>query len=249
MPRLSKQTTENVAALNNKAPETPIVEVLNTTKILKTRTKLLELQYAPTSKKKENLKNELSVPVEKLIVQSNSFIAKAKKKAIDDSNTHKFSEKELLSKQKVLSPVLEDENSPELLSKLLEEVIKRDPWAAEVEQLGLPKLVYHLALNSFKKQTLNHKIYLHLRSAQRHLNSDSAHKILTEALNHFYNNIIEIIIIEDDDALQLTPWELRKQIYEEMLTKACQSIIADDTIHTLCGLFDAEIDKNSIRPI
>lgn len=250
VPNLFKQTTENVADLNNKAPETPdIVEVLNTTKILKTRTKLLELQYAPTSKKKENLKNELSVPLEKLIVQSNSFIAKAKKKEIDDSNTRKFSEKELLSTQKVLSPVLEYEKSPELLSKLLEEVIKRDPWAAEVEQLGLPKLVHQLALNSFKKQTINHKIYLHLRSAQRHLNSDSAHKILTEALSHFYNNMVEIIIIEDDDELQLTPWELRKRIYEEMLTKACQSIIADDTIHTLCGLFDAELDKNSIRPI
>lgn len=221
---LSEQISENVSQLNTDDINTP-TEVSNTThKILETRTKLLKFRNTPESKKKENLKNDtLAVSI--------------------------HSEKKLLSTQKTLPSVSEHEKSPELLSKLLEEVIRRDPWAAELEQLNLPKLVHQLALNSFREKIKNNKICLHLRSAQRHLNSDSAHKILTEALSHFYKNIIELIIIEDDDKLQLTPWELRQLIYEEMQAEACQSIITDNAIQTLCRLFNAELDKNSIRPL
>lgn len=63
--------------------------------------------------------------------------------------------------------------TPELAAKLAAEAIERDPWAAQVSQLSLPKLVEQVALNAWKEQNGN-AVCLHLRSTQRHLNSSGA---------------------------------------------------------------------------
>lgn len=93
------------------------------------------------------------------------------------------------------------------------------------------------------------KIQLHLRSAQRHLNSPAAQQTLTEALTAHYGRAIELSVIEDDNPAVLTPLEWRQAIYEEKLAQARQSIMADNTIQTLRRFFDAELDEESIRPV
>uniref|UniRef100_UPI003CE9C467 DNA polymerase III subunit gamma/tau C-terminal domain-containing protein n=1 Tax=Serratia bockelmannii TaxID=2703793 RepID=UPI003CE9C467 len=45
------------------------------------------------------------------------------------------------------------------------------------------------------------------------------------------------------------PLEWRQAIYEEKLAQACQSIVADTHIQTLCPFFDADLDEESIRPL
>ncbi|MEM6160622.1 DNA polymerase III subunit gamma/tau [Erwinia sp. P6884] len=149
---------------------------------------------------------------------------------------------------KLLRTALEHEKTPELMAKLAAESLLRDPWAAEVAAMALPKLVQQLALNAWKEVTES-GICLHLRSAQRHLNSPSARQTLTEAMSEAAGTPLELTIVEDDNPAVLTPLEWRQAIYEEKLAQARQSIIADNHIQTLRRFFDADVDEESIRPL
>ena len=149
---------------------------------------------------------------------------------------------------KALRTALEHEKNPELMVKLVAESLERDPWAAEIAALTMPKLVQQLALNAWKEQTDN-GICLHLRTTQRHLNSPSAQKALSDALNAAAGHPIELTVVEDDNPAVLTPLEWRQKIYEEKLAQARQSIITDTHIQTLRRFFDADVDEESIRPV
>ncbi|MEQ1975388.1 DNA polymerase III subunit gamma/tau [Xenorhabdus sp. SGI240] len=150
---------------------------------------------------------------------------------------------------KTIKAALEHEKTAELVEKLAIESKQRDPWAAEIDKLHIPKLVQQVALNAFKEQIDENRLCLHLRSKQCHLNSASAQKVLTEALSELHGKPIELNIIEDDNPAVKTPLEWRQAIYEEKLAQARQSIISDKTIQTLQQLFDAELDEDSIRPV
>ncbi|EJS8538354.1 DNA polymerase III subunit gamma/tau [Salmonella enterica] len=156
--------------------------------------------------------------------------------------------KEVVATPKALKKALEHKKTPELAAKLAAEAIERDPWAAQVSQLSLPKLVEQVALNAWKEQTGN-AVCLHLRSTQRHLNSSGAQQKLAQALSDLTGTTVELTIVEDDNPAVRTPLEWRQAIYEEKLAQARESIIADNNIQTLRRFFDAELDEESIRPI
>ncbi|EMZ7076988.1 DNA polymerase III subunit gamma/tau [Salmonella enterica] len=156
--------------------------------------------------------------------------------------------KEVVATPKALKKALEHEKTPELAAKLAAEAIERDPWAAQVSQLSLPKLVEQVALNAWKEQNGN-AVCLHLRSTQRHLNSSGAQQKLAQALSDLTGETVELTIVEDDNPAVRTPLEWRQAIYEEKLAQARESIIADNNIQTLRRFFDAELDEESIRPI
>lgn len=156
---------------------------------------------------------------------------------------------EVVATPKALKKALEHEKTPELAAKLAEESLARDPWAAEIHQLVVPKLVQQLALNAWKEQQGENQVCLHLRPAQRHLNSPSAQKTLGEAMTVLYGRPIELTIIEDDNRAILTPLEWRQAIYEEKLAQARESILSDNNIQTLRRFFDADLDEDSIRPV
>lgn len=156
--------------------------------------------------------------------------------------------KEVVATPKALKKALEHEKTPELSKKLAEESLGRDAWAAEISQLTLPKLVEQVALNAWKEQDES-RICLHLRSAQRHLNSPSAQKTLADALSALHGSPVELTIIEDDNPAVRTPLEWRQVIYEEKLAQAREAIITDNNIQTLQRFFDADLDEESIRPI
>ncbi|WP_413722266.1 DNA polymerase III subunit gamma/tau [Sodalis sp. RH23] len=150
---------------------------------------------------------------------------------------------------KALRTALEHEKTPELAARLAEESIVRDPWAALVDRLKIPKLVQQLALNAFREDLAPGKVCLHLRSAQQHLNSPISQGTLAEALSTELGAPVELTVVTDDNPAIRTPLEWRQAIYEEKLMQARQAIIADNNIQTLQRFFDAELDEDSIRPV
>lgn len=150
---------------------------------------------------------------------------------------------------KALRAALEYEKTPELAARLAEEATQRDPWAEEINRLPLPKLVQQLALNAWRTEEADGNVCLHLRPAQRHLNSASAQQTLAAALSEHHGRPVGVTVVEDEDASHLTPLEWRQAIYEEKLAQARQSIVADSNIQSLRRLFDAELDEESIRPV
>ena len=235
-----------------------------TSQVLAARSQLQRAQGATKPKKSEPAAASRARPVNNAALERLASVservqarpavsalekAPAKKEAYRWKTTNPVAEvKEAIATPKALKKALEHEKTPELAAKLAAEAIERDPWAAQVSQLSLPKLVEQVALNAWKEENGN-VVCLHLRSSQRHLNSSGAQQKLAEALSSLTGSTVELTIVEDDNPAVRTPLEWRQAIYEEKLAQARESIIADNNIQTLRRFFDADLDEESIRPI
>ncbi|EQB2479271.1 DNA polymerase III subunit gamma/tau [Klebsiella michiganensis] len=235
-----------------------------TSQVLAARSQLQRSQGAPTPKKSEPAAASRARPVNNAALERLSSItervqarpaaaalekAPAKKEAYRwKSTTVVETVKEEVATPKALKKALEHEKTPELAAKMAVEAVERDSWAAEVSRLAVPKLVEQVALNAWKEQE-GHRVCLHLRPSQRHLNSAGAQQKLAEALGILYGTPVELTIVEDDNPAMRTPLEWRQAIYEEKLAQAREAIIADNNIQTLRRFFDADLDEESIRPI
>ncbi|WP_080088092.1 DNA polymerase III subunit gamma/tau [Salmonella enterica] len=247
------------------APQTsPAPLPASTSQVLAARNQLQRAQGATKTKKSEPAAASRARPVnnsalERLASVSERVQARPAPSALETAPVKKeayrwkattpvVQTKEVVATPKALKKALEHEKTPELAAKLAAEAIERDPWAAQVSQLSLPKLVEQVALNAWKEQNGN-AVCLHLRSTQRHLNSSGAQQKLAQALSDLTGTTVELTIVEDDNPAVRTPLEWRQAIYEEKLAQARESIIADNNIQTLRRFFDAELDEESIRPI
>ncbi|PDN22150.1 DNA polymerase III subunit gamma/tau [Salmonella enterica] len=247
------------------APQTsPAPLPASTSQVLAARNQLQRAQGVTKTKKSEPAAASRARPVnnsalERLASVSGRVQARPAPSALETAPVKKeayrwkattpvVQTKEVVATPKALKKALEHEKTPELAAKLAAEAIERDPWAAQVSQLSLPKLVEQVALNAWKEQNGN-AVCLHLRSTQRHLNSSGAQQKLAQALSDLTGTTVELTIVEDDNPAVRTPLEWRQAIYEEKLAQARESIIADNNIQTLRRFFDAELDEESIRPI
>ncbi|EGV3125470.1 DNA polymerase III subunit gamma/tau [Salmonella enterica subsp. enterica serovar Enteritidis] len=247
------------------APQTsPAPLSASTSQVLAARNQLQRAQGVTKTKKSEPAAASRARPVnnsalERLASVSERVQARPAPSALETAPVKKeayrwkattpvVQTKEVVATPKALKKALEHEKTPELAAKLAAEAIERDPWAAQVSQLSLPKLVEQVALNAWKEQNGN-AVCLHLRSTQRHLNSSGAQQKLAQALSDLTGTTVELTIVEDDNPAVRTPLEWRQAIYEEKLAQARESIIADNNIQTLRRFFDAELDEESIRPI
>lgn len=247
------------------APQTsPAPLPASTSQVLAARNQLQRAQGVTKTKKSEPAAASRARPVnnsalERLASVSERVQARPAPSALETAPVKKeayrwkattpvVQNKEVVATPKALKKALEHEKTPELAAKLAAEAIERDPWAAQVSQLSLPKLVEQVALNAWKEQNGN-AVCLHLRSTQRHLNSSGAQQKLAQALSDLTGTTVELTIVEDDNPAVRTPLEWRQAIYEEKLAQARESIIADNNIQTLRRFFDAELDEESIRPI
>ncbi|EJP2349751.1 DNA polymerase III subunit gamma/tau [Salmonella enterica] len=247
------------------APQTsPAPLPASTSQVLAARNQLQRAQGVTKTKKSEPAAASRARPVnnsalERLASVSERVQARPAPSALETAPVKKeayrwkattpvVQTKEVVATPKALKKALEHEKTPELAAKLAAEAIERDPWAAQVSQLSLPKLVEQVVLNAWKEQNGN-AVCLHLRSTQRHLNSSGAQQKLAQALSDLTGTTVELTIVEDDNPAVRTPLEWRQAIYEEKLAQARESIIADNNIQTLRRFFDAELDEESIRPI
>ncbi|EKJ5693014.1 TPA: DNA polymerase III subunit gamma/tau [Salmonella enterica] len=247
------------------APQTsPAPLPASTSQVLAARNQLQRAQGVTKTKKSEPAAASRARPVnnsalERLASVSERVQARPAPSALETAPVKKeayrwkattpvVQTKEVVATPKALKKALEHEKTPELAAKLAAEAIERDPWAAQVSQLSLPKLVEQVALNAWKEQNGN-AVCLHLRSTLRHLNSSGAQQKLAQALSDLTGTTVELTIVEDDNPAVRTPLEWRQAIYEEKLAQARESIIADNNIQTLRRFFDAELDEESIRPI
>ncbi|EJT0356943.1 DNA polymerase III subunit gamma/tau [Salmonella enterica] len=247
------------------APQTsPAPLPASTSQVLAARNQLQRAQGVTKTKKSEPAAASRARPVnnsalERLASVSERVQARPAPSALETAPVKKeayrwkattpvVQTKEVVATPKALKKALEHEKTPELAAKLAAEAIERDPWAAQVSQLSLPKLVEQVTLNAWKEQNGN-AVCLHLRSTQRHLNSSGAQQKLAQALSDLTGTTVELTIVEDDNPAVRTPLEWRQAIYEEKLAQARESIIADNNIQTLRRFFDAELDEESIRPI
>ncbi|ECF7489376.1 DNA polymerase III subunit gamma/tau, partial [Salmonella enterica] len=207
------------------APQTsPAPLPASTSQVLAARNQLQRAQGVTKTKKSEPAAASRARPVnnsalERLASVSERVQARPAPSALETAPVKKeayrwkattpvVQTKEVVATPKALKKALEHEKTPELAAKLAAEAIERDPWAAQVSQLSLPKLVEQVALNAWKEQNGN-AVCLHLRSTQRHLNSSGAQQKLAQALSDLTGTTVELTIVEDDNPAVRTPLEWR----------------------------------------
>lgn len=198
----------------------------------------LERLVSVVDKHQQEIQRHITPPVEK---RKEAYRWKAQ-------NPEKQEEVQVVTPKHVRS-ALEHEKTPELAAKLAEEAQQRDPWAQEISQLTIPKLVQQLALNAFKEEKSANEVCLHLRNEQHHLNTEGAREALAGALSQLAGHDITVSIVIDDNRNEKTPLEWRELIYEEKLAQAQTSVKDDEHIQMICRYFDAQLDEESIRPV
>lgn len=145
-----------------------------------------------------------------------------------------------------IKQALEHVKTPEMAAKLLEESVAKDPWAALIQKLNTAKLVEQLALNSVYHKS-GSSIELTLRASQAHLNTDRAQSELLQALNEVLNEECHLSVTIGEQGE--TPLELRERLYQARLEQAFASLESDPSVVFLQKRFEAELDRDSVRPI
>lgn len=145
-----------------------------------------------------------------------------------------------------IKQALEHEKTPEMVGKLITESVQLNEWAALIQRLETAKLVEQLALNStYKKQ--GSSIALTLRPSHAHLNTDKAQSELLQAINDQLGEACHLTVTIGEEGE--TPLELRERLYQQKLSFAIESLTQDPNVQFIERRFNAEFDKQSVRPI
>ncbi|MCW9715870.1 DNA polymerase III subunit gamma/tau [Avibacterium sp. 21-594] len=164
------------------------------------------------------------------------------------SNPEMAQEQDSASPSEIRKAILEN-TTPELKEKVLTMAKAQDKWTEIIEQTGISGLVKQMAMNSFIVCQDENELVLALRSGHQHLNEEPIRRELQQALNHFYQKDIQLIIENSDDLNQLTSMDHRKQIYHQLKAEAQQALQQDPKLQRLCEEFDAVIELETIRPV
>ena len=143
------------------------------------------------------------------------------------------------------------EKTPEVVEKVIRLAEEQDKWSKTVGQLALEnlRLIKQIALNSVILAQSDTHLKLGLRSAQAHLNKESAVEILQQALTAHYGKPIQLEIEPNDDENRLTPLDQRRKVYQQLSEQSREDLLQDKQIQLLQQAFEAKLDMESIRPV
>lgn len=157
---------------------------------------------------------------------------------------------ELIIDTKSFRESLKGDKTPEMMKKLIDEMVQKDAWCAEIEQLDIAPLIKQIAINCSIEQIDDENIVLHLRSAVKHLINASANiSKLEKAMSNYRQKPLKINVIIDDNQTIKTPLEMREDLYQQKLAQAKVTINQDPKVAMICQYFEAKIDETSIRPV
>lgn len=141
------------------------------------------------------------------------------------------------------------ERTPELVAKVLKLSAERDRWSHILEQLTLSGMVKQLGLNSLLLTENEGELTLGLRPEQSNLNNARYIEALQQQLSEFYQQPVQLSVVQEADPQRLTPLEQRRQIYAELSEQAKLALQQDPQLALLQQEFDARLEPESIRPV
>ena len=122
----------------------------------------------------------------------------------------------------------------------------QDNWRDIIDEMALAGLVRELAGHCVLKEHTKDSVHLVLAPAKEHLlNTTQKERLLAALQSRFGDQIKVLITVADPDAE--TPAERKIREAQEQQLVAEQAVAADPTLRVLQDMFDATIDRNSIR--
>ncbi|HEY5702426.1 MAG TPA: DNA polymerase III subunit gamma/tau [Gammaproteobacteria bacterium] len=121
-------------------------------------------------------------------------------------------------------------------------------WRHIIDDMALAGLVRELAGHCSLKQHTRDRIHLSLSPKREHLLNATQKERLIGALKAHFGENLKVELTIEEPATE-TPAEIRDREEQERQKAAEQSIENDPNIKTLEKMFDAVVDKSSIRPV
>ena len=126
--------------------------------------------------------------------------------------------------------------------------IKAEEWAADIEAMGLVGLTRELACNCLVVESTDNRIKLRLDPGHEQLTAPRVKEKLEHALERYCGRRLRVDIDIARPSGE-TP-ALAKQREIEMRQQAAVRAIENDSgVQAICDTFDAEIDRESVRPV
>jgi len=128
-----------------------------------------------------------------------------------------------------------------------DDILEAGDWQDIIDEMALAGLVRELAGHCVLKEHTRDRIQLALAPAQEHLLNPTQKERLQKALKTRFGEDVRIVISVEDPAAE-TPARKREREEHERQKAAEASVENDPNVRALQDLFDATLDRDSIRP-
>jgi DNA polymerase-3 subunit gamma/tau len=120
-------------------------------------------------------------------------------------------------------------------------------WPRLIGELGLDGLTRTLAEHCTLKERTPDKLHLILAPAQEHFLKTNQKDRLQQAVHARLGTGVKLVISVEEPPAE-TPSEQRGREQRERQEAAVRSMEADPNVQAMKDMFDATLDRNSIRP-
>ncbi len=124
---------------------------------------------------------------------------------------------------------------------------RMEDWRDIIDEMALAGLVKEFAGHCVLKEHTRDKVHLVLSPAQEHLLNTAQKDRLHAALKTRFGEHIKMVITVEDPAAE-TPAQSKAREEQERQRAAERALENDPNIRMLKEMFDATVDRNSIRP-
>lgn len=121
-------------------------------------------------------------------------------------------------------------------------------WQSLIEAMSLRGMLKEFAGHCGLKTNDESKLHLVLMPSQEHLLQTNQKEKLQDAVNKYYEKGKKLVITVEE-TISETPAQSREREMVETQKHAEESILNDPNVKAMEELFDATVDKDSIRPV
>lgn len=120
-------------------------------------------------------------------------------------------------------------------------------WQRIIDEMALAGLLRELAGHCVLKEHTPEKVHLVLAPSQEHLLKTTQKDRLQEAIRTRFGAHVKLLITVEEPPVE-TPTERRTREEKDRQAQAVRALESDPNVRTLVDLFDATLDRKSIRP-
>lgn len=137
--------------------------------------------------------------------------------------------------------------TPEVLEQVIALTAKQSEWSSDIEKMAVKGNSKGVLLKSVILEKTDDFLKLGLRSEAFNLLKTLDSAFITQALKDFYGHQmrIELDVYQGE---QKTPFEIRNEIYQQLVVQAQQNLQQDRVLQDFMQQFDAQITLDSVRP-
>lgn len=137
--------------------------------------------------------------------------------------------------------------TPEVLEQVIALTAKQSEWSSDIEKMAVKGNSKGVLLKSVILEKTDDFLKLGLRPEAFNLLKTLDSAFITQALKDFYGHQmrIELDVYQGE---QKTPFEIRNEIYQQLVVQAQQNLQQDRVLQDFMQQFDAQITLDSVRP-